>query len=170
MIWKPIKDWEWYLVDEYGNVKNTRTNKLIIGDKNNMGYRRVCLYNGNNHQRFFRHRLVAEYFIPNPDNFPEVNHIDGNKDNCYYKNLEWCNRSDNELHAWKTELKHYNSGIIKNKPFIVEFDSGETKTYKNQYILARELNLSQATIGGWLTGRTHSYYKYNVKSIKFINV
>lgn len=169
-MWKPIKDWEWYLVDEHGNVKNSKTDRLIIGDKNNMGYGRVCLYDGNNRQRFFRHRLVAEYFIPNPDNFPEVNHIDGNKDNCYFENLEWCTRSDNELHAWETDLKHYNSGTIKNKPFIVEFDNGETKIYKSQYILAKELNLSQATIGGWLIGRTHSYCKHNIKSIKFINV
>ena len=169
-MWKSIKDWEWYLVDEYGNVKNSRTNKLIIGDKNNMGYGRVCLYNGNNHKRFFRHRLVAEYFVPNPDNLPEVNHKDGDKDNCYFKNLEWCTKSSNELHAWRTHLKHYNSGIIENKPFIVEFYNGITQIYESQYILAKELNLSQATVGGWLSGRTHSYYKYNIKSIKFINV
>ena len=169
-MWKPIKDWEWYMVDEYGNVKNSRTNKLILGDKNNIGYNRVCLYDGKKHKRFFRHRLVAEYFIPNPNNLPEVNHKDGNKDNCYFENLEWCTRSGNEKHAWQTNLKHYNSGTIKNKPFVVEFENGISKTYQSQCILAKELNLSQATIGGWLLGRTHSYYKYNIKSIKFINV
>lgn len=170
MMWKPIKDWEWYLVNEYGHIKNSKTNKLIIGDKNSAGYSRVCLYDGERHKKFFRHRLVAEYFIPNPNKLPEVNHKDGNKENNYMGNLEWCTRSDNERHAWDTNLKHYNAGVIKNKPFIVVFNNGESKVYESQNILAKELSLSQATIGGWLLGRTHSYYKYNIKSIKFINV
>lgn len=169
-MWKPIKNWEWYLIDEYGNVKNSKTNKLIVGDINNAGYKRVCLYDGKKHKRFFRHRLVAEYFIPNPNNFLEVNHKDGNKDNCYFENLEWCSRSYNEQHAWETHLKHYNSGIIKNKPFIVVFNDGQYKMYEAQHILAKELNLSVGTIGSWLLERTHSYYKYNIQSIKFINV
>ena len=169
-MWKPIKDWEWYMVDEYGNVKNTKTNKLLVGDINNAGYYRVCLYDGDRQQRFFRHRLVAEYFIPNPNNLPEVNHKNGNKENCHYSNLEWCTRSDNEQHAWSSRLKSYNTGIICNKPFIVEFDNGDCRIYQSQSNLAKELNLNQTTIGGWLLGRTHSYYKYNIKSIKFINV
>lgn len=169
-MWKPIKDWDWYLVDEYGNVKNSKTGKLISGDKNSAGYNRICLYNGKAHKRFFRHRLVAEYFIPNIDNLPEVNHKDGNKDNCYFKNLEWCTRSDNEQHAWQMHLKHYNSGTIKNKPFVVVFNNGDSQIYDSQSMFAKELNLSQATIGGWLLGRTRSHYKYNIESIKFINV
>lgn len=169
-MWKPIKDWEWYMVDEYGNIKNSRTGRILDGDKNSIGYSRVCLYDGERKQRFFRHRLVAECFIPNPDNLPEVNHKDGDKDNCYFENLEWCTRSHNEQHAWQNHLKEYNSGTIPNKPFIVEFENGTFKEYSSQKILAKELSLSQATVGGWLVGRTHSYYKYNIKSIKFINV
>lgn len=50
------------------------------------------------------HRLVAMTFVKNPNNYPEVNHIDGNKENCHYSNLEWCTRSQNAKHAHDTGL------------------------------------------------------------------
>lgn len=169
-MWREIRNWEWYLVNERGDVLNTKTNKLIVGDKNNAGYLRVCLYNGSKKKRFFRHRLVAEYFIDNPDKLTEVNHKDGNKNNNHYTNLEWCTREQNEQHAWDQQLKHYNKGTIQNKPFIVDYFDGSSKVYKSQNLLAKDLSVSQATVGGWLLGRTRSYKKYNIKSIKFINV
>ena len=54
--------------------------------------------------RFYVHRLVASAFIPNPRNLPEVNHIDGNKKNNSFENLEWVTHADNVLHARKTGL------------------------------------------------------------------
>ena len=80
MSWKPIKGWEnLYEVNEMGEVRRIETQRLIKGDKNNLGYCRVILYDKGKKERLFRHRIVAQTFLPNPNNETEVNHIDENK-------------------------------------------------------------------------------------------
>lgn len=69
------------------------------------GYVRVRLSVNNVKSSHRVHRLVAKAFIPNPDNLPQVNHIDGNKQNNATSNLEWINNSDNQIHALSTGLK-----------------------------------------------------------------
>lgn len=62
---------------------------------------------------FLVHRLVAQAFIPNPNNLPQVNHIDGNKENNCITNLEWCTREDNIKHAYKIGLNPSRKKIIE---------------------------------------------------------
>lgn len=61
------------------------------------------------------HRLVAEAFLPNPDNKPQVNHIDGNTLNNKVDNLEWCDNSQNQLHAYKIGLKRRLNGCLNHR-------------------------------------------------------
>ena len=102
-MWKDIIGWEkYYEINEHGDVRNKLTKHLVIGDKNSVGYMRVCLYNKNHNpkkQRFFRHRLVATHFIQNPYNLPEVNHLDTDITNNDVSNLEWVTRNENEQHS-----------------------------------------------------------------------
>lgn len=158
-IWIPIKGWEnLYKVNQFGDVINIKTNNLITGDDNGCGYKRVTLYNGDIHKKCYRHRLVAEHFIPNPDNLPEVNHIDNNKSNNYYKNLEWCTRKNNKLHSMK-------KGNEKYRPFQVEFDDGRIVIYDCAMDLANELGISKTMVRNWLHKKYFSYSKYKIKAI-----
>lgn len=70
------------------------------------GYWRVTLWKNGKSTNHFIHRLVASAFIPNPNNFEMVNHIDGNKLNCDVSNLEWCDASHNMKHAYANNLVH----------------------------------------------------------------
>ena len=95
-IWKPKKDYEGlYEVSNFGRVKSlgngkSKKSKLLKPGKNKQGYLFVIFYKNGKRKTFRVNRLVAEAFIPNPDNLPQVNHIDENKENNIVENLEWC--------------------------------------------------------------------------------
>ena len=68
------------------------------------GYLRVVLMKDSKYKHFSVHRIVAQLFIPNPENKPEVNHKDGNKQNNFVENLEWVTSKENIIHSYKTGL------------------------------------------------------------------
>ena len=113
-IWKDIKGYEGlYQVSNCGEVRKLRfinniTNKekifMITPQKINSGYYKIVLYKNAVYKNKTIHRLVAETFIPNPNNYPCVNHKDGNKNNNNVENLEWCTYSENAKHAYKNNL------------------------------------------------------------------
>lgn len=105
-IWKDIPKYEGiYQVSNKGRVKNTATN-YIMGQHERNGYLRVCLSKSRKTYWESTHRLVAQAFVKNNNNKPQVNHIDGNKKNNMSSNLEWCTNKENCLHAVKHNLFH----------------------------------------------------------------
>ena len=117
-VWKPIKGFEnKYKVSNKGRIKNIKTGHIYKMTNQYGDYFSIILYDENHKKSTRIHREVAKAFIPNPNNFPEVNHKDGNKQNNCVENLEWCTRKYNQVHALKTGLntmKHLNK-INKNK-------------------------------------------------------
>ena len=97
-----------YKVSNYGNVLSIKTNKIRKPQIHKDGYF-VLLFCVNyvRHTKYI-HRLIAEAFIPNQDNLPEVNHLNGDKTDNRIENLEWCSHKQNIQHA-------HNTGLIKNR-------------------------------------------------------
>ena len=93
-----------YSISSEGRVRNDETNKMKSMDSTSDGYYKVDLYSNGKRTSVRVHRLVAEAFIPNPNELPQINHIDGNKENNNVKNLEWVNNSQNMIHAYRTGL------------------------------------------------------------------
>ena len=127
---KQINNYDNYMIDENGNVFNILTNQYLRGSIGENGYKYYRLSKNNKKKMFYAHRLVAEYYIDNPNNLPVVNHIDGNKLNNNINNLEWVSYSENTKH-WK------NNSIIQRKPieyYKEDLPNEIWKEYKNYYI------------------------------------
>lgn len=88
------------LKDDLKNLKE----KLLVANVCGTGYKKVVLCKNGEIENKNIHRLVAEAFIPNPDNKPCVNHIDCDKTNNNIENLEWCTQSENAFHAHRNNL------------------------------------------------------------------
>lgn len=113
--WRDVFDWiGLYRVSDWGRVKSVRTGKLMTQPINSKGYPCVRLSNGQRRTMPPVHRLVALAFhgMP-PAGKPEVNHIDGNKQNNGAQNLEWVSSHGNRKHAWDMGLRNRSHLPIK---------------------------------------------------------
>lgn len=108
-----------HLVTELGEVFNKNGNKLqqqISRD----GYKVVSVTRENKTKKFYVHRLVALAYIPNPENKPCVNHIDGDKTNNHVSNLEWCTYSENSKHSFEMGLQKPRRGEENASAILTE--------------------------------------------------
>lgn len=109
-VWKNIEGYENYIVSNMGKVKNIITGKVLKQHNSGNGYLHVCLYNKEHKGRTIMvHRLVAKAFIPNPNNLPQINHIDECKENNCFSNLEWCTSEENINHGTHNFRTGYNN-------------------------------------------------------------
>lgn len=125
--WKKIKGAvlnEKYEISNTGKVRNSETGKILKSRPDKEGYLIITISVDKVRRTVKIHRLVAEAFIPNPENKPQVNHKDGKHDNNCVSNLEWCTSSENHLHAYRTlgrkAHRSESSGRAKRKVMCVE--------------------------------------------------
>ena len=167
-IWKTIQDYGGlYQVSNTGKVRDLK-NHIKSVYKNNKGY--VCLslyYNGKTYHPTV-HRLVAKAFIPNPNNYEQVNHKDCNKENNSVENLEWCNQRYNYNEGMRTfqyskNEEHY-FAKLKNSdiPIIYElYKLGFTRA-----TVAKIFSINPSSLEAIEKGISYRELGYNFKAIK----
>lgn len=101
-MFKKIKEFPQYEINTKGQVRNSK-GKILNGYTNNKGYQMIHLRTKDKNKLCSIHRLVAETFILNPDNLPEVNHKDENKLNNNVNNLEWCTHNYNSNYGTRSK-------------------------------------------------------------------
>ena len=170
-IWKDIEGYEGkYQVSNYGRVKSldrfidkkgqspAYLHERILSTKIHKGYKTVCLYSNNKQKTFSVHRLIANTFIPNPNNFPHIDHINTIRADNRIENLRWVNRSMNMMNEithkkrseyWKEKTKKgENVWVERKKRKVVAFDENYNIVYEFNTITeaAKFINRSHANI------------------------
>lgn len=159
--WRDVVGYEGlYKVSNFGNVKSlhrkikmkngvwrTQEEIMIKKEITKPGYFRVMLCDGETRIHRAVHRLVADAFIPNSNNYDCVNHIDGNKQNNFVNNLEWCSYSYNSWHS---------ANILGNKTRAIKIIRDDGKIYDSILSASKENGLSRCAI--W---NTASKFKEN---------
>lgn len=112
-----------YLINKQGKIYSLKNKKFIKSYKANNGYYMVCLWKNGGKKSHLVHRLVANAFIPNLNNYKEVNHKDFNTENNSIENLEWCSRSYNLRYSNLSKWERKPILQILNDTIINEFNS-----------------------------------------------
>jgi hypothetical protein len=135
-----------------GTLYPFEAKKRVQHQNKNVEYMTVDLWKNNKGKKFYVHRIVATAFIPNPENKPEVNHIDGNRQNNNVNNLEWCTRLENIQHAIKTGLRVYVNRLTRDEFIqclqdVIEGESylslSERVPYKVPYLSTKIRQIAQ---------------------------
>ena len=145
-LFKVIEEFPNYQISNLGNIKNNKDILLKIGKRiSNSGYIQVRLSKEGKYYYRYIHRLLAKAFLPNPNNYRTINHINGNKHDNRVENLEWLTHSENMKHAYKIGLnrisekqseaiKKANTKYKKGKPLSEEHKKklGEALARRNK--------------------------------------
>ena len=137
--WRDIEGYDNYEISTYGRIRSKKLNIIMKTHNNHRGYEQICLRQNGSRHSCKVHRLVAETFIPNPDNLPQVNHIDGDKWNNNIDNLEWCTEQQNIQHAIQNGLMQ---PINRNKRQVIDTNTGEI--YDSICAAAKAIGMSES--------------------------
>ena len=187
-VWKDIENYPNYQVSNFGRVKSkerissccynsTRKikEKILKQNLEKNGYKTVCLFDNGKHTKRV-HKLVAQSFIKNENNYPCINHIDGNKQNNNVGNLEWCSYSHNINEAYKLGLakpsdnqkRKVREYCLKNKSkalYQLDTNNKIIKEWKSAVEVENTIGISRKNISQCIVGnnKTAGGYKWILK-------
>ena len=148
-----------YEASETGEIRHSLNKNIRKARKNKFGYLQLNFSKNDGTGKsdtILVHRLVAMTFIPNPNNLPEVNHKDGNKQNNCVDNLEWCGYSENGKHAYKIGLQQAQKGENHVKAKLTLNQVKQIKQFYKEGISQQKIadlfNVSQITISRIIRG------------------
>lgn len=169
-LWKDIKGYEGlYQVSTKGNVRslNWRNHgfvKNLYLKKQNRGYLQVELAKNGKTKMFMVHRLVAEAFLKNPEDYPCVNHLNEEKQDNRVENLEWCSASTNVKYSLEkhrdrvTNRRYHTSHCRLTKPILQIKDGTVVRRWDNSRQIFKETGMSDWSISECCRGnRKHAY-------------
>lgn len=159
---KEIRGYSNYTIDECGNIFSKRYSKYIKQNTDKNGYKYVNLSDNKNLTTFKVHRLVAMHFIDNTENKEQVNHLDCNKANNHFKNLEWCTAKENTQHAIKNGLRKNIQNILANINKKTVIDTNTGVFYDSILEASRFSNFKYSALKAMLTGqnKNKSTFRY----------
>lgn len=167
-VYKDIIGFPNYQISNYGNVKSLNYNRtgeerILKPKKEKNGYLRIHLCN--NKKYYFRliHRLVCAAFVKNPDNLPQVNHIDENKENNHVDNLEWVSPKENINHGTRNERV---SKIFSKQVNQYDLNDNLIKTWKSQHEIEKCLGYPQGHISECCNGKIKTAYGFIWKFVE----
>lgn len=176
-VWKEVGGYDrMYKISNLGRVKSYNLNKIgiILKQRTYSDYDSAVLTDvDGTFKKHMVHRLVAQAFIPNPNNLPHVNHLDGNKHNNVVDNLEWCTQQQNAKHAYNVLYPGKNRGegnafsILTNKEVLEIFKMTESGEYRHREI-ADKFGIDRSTVTDIARGKSWSHvtHKKLVKLVK----
>lgn len=168
--WKEVSCNTEYLVSDTGKIRSKRSDREKA-PRISKGYMIVDVYKDGQRSTKRIHRLVAEAFVPNPHNKPDVNHKDGNKLNNSSSNLEWVTKKENCKHAWENGLVKPSYSMLgrsnpnagrKSKPFRI-VETGEV--FQNLKECERAINGNNRHISECLNGKQKTHRNYHFEYI-----
>lgn len=177
VMWRPVNGYEGlYEVSNDGQVRSFDTyiecgygakrlhkGKIIPSRANNRGYLTITLWRSGKQFRTTVHRLVAEAFIPNVDNKPQVNHIDGDISNNRADNLEWVTDDENKAHS---SIAVGGTQRPKKAVVVTKKTTGEVFHFNGLKVAERALHLDHGTAMKVLSGRQKSHRGYYISYVE----
>lgn len=154
--WRTVVEYDRYEVNELGQIRHKDRKKILTPRANRSGYMYVNFNIGGHRTNFAVHRIVANAFIPNPNNYPEVNHKNLNKADNRVENLEWVNSTENKIHSYNSETRKSNGKEVEQ----YDLNNNYIKTFPSASAAAKYMGCSIGAISNCCNGRTKTSQGY----------
>lgn len=157
-IWRPVVGYEnLYSVSNYGKVYSFIKNRVLSAKSNGRGYLQIELTKDKKQKMHYVHRLVAQAFLDNPNNLPEVNHKDENAQNNCVCNLEWCSTKYNLSYGTRVErmIKHCKKAVEQ-----IDMSGNVVMVFESLADAERKYGYNHANVSNCCNGKLDTAYGY----------